>query len=121
VAAVKDRWDDGGMAEDSDDRRPGADGVSKGLDTGTIVARRKIAARDLTAEHVDRFVTDFDPRVGVKVPAKILKVRHVTEGEEPGVSVLLRLPALRDGTLARNVLLHVPFDHEFQLVEIVGY
>jgi hypothetical protein len=109
------------VAEDFEDRGPGADDVRSGLETGAIVSIRKIKARDLTAKHVGNFVTDYDPHAGANVPAKIMNVRHVTEGEAPGASVLLRLPALRDGTPAHNVSLHVPFDHEFQFVEIIGH
>ena len=81
----------------------------------------KIKARDLTAEHVGKFVFAYNTRVGAKVPAKILKVRDVNEGNAPGVSVLLRMPTHPDGTPAHNVPMHVPFEHEFELVEIIGY
>ena len=75
----------------------------------------KIKARDLTAEHVGNFVFGHNQVTGAKVPAKILGVRHVNEGDAPGVSVLLRMPTHPDGTPAHNVSLHVPFDHEFEL------
>lgn len=109
------------MAEDRADGQPGADDVRRGLETGAIVSIRKITARELTTEHVGKFVTDYESKAGAKVPAKILKVRHVTEGDTPGVTVLLRMPALRDGTPAHSVSAHVPFDHEFEIVNIIGH
>lgn len=106
------------MAEDSREQQPDA---RRGLETGTILSVAKIKARDLTAEHVGKFVVNFGPDSGAKGPARILKVQQVTEGDAPGVSVLLRVSAQRDGTRAHNVPAHVPFDHEFELIQIIGY
>ena len=106
------------MADDSQEQQPD---VRRGLETGTILSVAKVKARDLTAEHVGKFVVNFGPDGAAKGPAKILKVQHVTEGESPGVSVLLRVSAQRDGTRAHNVPAHVPFDHEFELIRIIGY
>ena len=109
------------MAEDSEDQQPAAGVVRDSQETGAIMSVAKIKARDLTPEHVGNFVFGYNPEAGAKVPAKILRVRHVNEGDAPGVSVLLRMPTHPDGTPAHNVPMHVPFDHEFELVEIVGY
>jgi hypothetical protein len=106
------------MAEDSPEQQPD---VPRDAETGTILSVAKIKARDLTAEHVGKFVVNLGPDGGAKAPARILKVQQVTEGDAPGVSVLLRVSALRDGTPAHNVSAHVPFDHEFELIQIIGY
>ena len=76
--------------------------ISSGSETGAIVSVGKIKARDLTAEHVGKFVAGFDPKVGANVPAKILSVKHVNEGNAPGVLVLARMSALPDGTPERE-------------------
>jgi len=95
--------------------------ISDGPETGAIVSNTRIKARDLTDEHVGKFVAGFDPKVGANVPAKILKVKHFNEGKAPGVSVWLRMSALPDGTSARDERAHVPFDVEFELHEQLTY
>lgn len=95
--------------------------ISDGPETGAIVSVGKIKARDLTDEHVGRFVGGLDPKLGANVHAKILKVKHFNEGKAPGVSVWLRMSALPDGTPARDERFHVPFDHEFELVDMITY
>jgi hypothetical protein len=109
------------MPEENEPDVYAADVVRDGPETGAIVSVAKIKARDLTAEHVGKFVGGYDPNIGANVPAKILRVRRVNEGKAPGVSVLLRMSALPDGTPARDVPAHVPFDHEFELVEMIAY
>lgn len=81
----------------------------------------KIRARDLTDEHVGKFVGGLDPKIGANVGAKILKVKHFNEGKAPGVSVTVRMSALPDGTPSKVLPWHVPFDHEFELVEMITY
>lgn len=79
------------MAEDNEDQQPeqpdvyvASSVISSGPETGAIVSVAKIKARDLTDDHVGKFIAGYDPAVGANVPAKILKVRHVNEGKAPG-------------------------------------
>jgi hypothetical protein len=53
--------------------------------------------------------------------AKILRIKRFNEGKAPGVSVWLRHSALPDGRPARDERAHVPFDHEFELVEMMAW
>jgi hypothetical protein len=120
------------MTNDSEDQQPdenendpevyvAAGVISSGPETGAIVAVGKIKARDLTDEHVGQFVAGYDPKVGANVPAKILRVQHVNEGKAPGVLILARMSALPDGTPSREERWRVPFDHEFDLVDMLAY
>ena len=116
------------MAEDNEDQQPeqpdvyvASSVISSEPETGAIVSVAKIKARDLTDDHVGKFIAGYDPAVGANVPAKILKVRHVNEGKAPGVSVRVRVSALPDGTPNQEEPWHVPFDHEFELMEMIAY
>lgn len=95
--------------------------ISSGPETGAVVSVNRIKARDLTTEHVGKFIAGFDPSIGANVPAKILRVKHFNYGKVPGVSVWLRMSALPNGTPSRDERFHVPFDHEFDLTDMLTY
>jgi hypothetical protein len=110
------------MSEDDD--QPDVfvtDVVGHGPETGAVVSNKRIKARDLTEEHVGQFVGCYDPDVGANYGAKILKVRHFNEGKVPGVSVWIRHSALPDGRPARDERTHVPFDYEFELIDMMAW
>lgn len=113
------------MADEKEDQQPdvyvASAIIGSGPETGAIVSVGKIKARDLTADHVGRFVAGYDPAIGANVPAKILKVRHVNEGKAPGVSVRVRISAVPGGAPDHEEPWHVPFDHEFELVDMITY
>jgi hypothetical protein len=92
-----------------------------GPETKAVVSNTRIKARDLTDEHVGRFLGGRDDRQGINFPVEITKVKHFNYGERPGVSVWMRTPALPDGTPARDERAHVPFDHEFELIELMAW
>jgi hypothetical protein len=97
------------------------DVVGDGPETGAVVSNTRIRAKDLTQDHVGKFLGGFDEKLGANYPAKILKVKHFGGGKAPGVSIWLRLSALPDGRPARDERAHVPFDHEFELIEMMTY
>jgi hypothetical protein len=71
--------------------------VGDGPETGAVVSNTRIRARDLTADHVGKFVGGVDAALGVNYTAKILKIKHFPEGKAPGVSIWLRHSAMPDG------------------------
>jgi hypothetical protein len=93
--------------------------VSDGPETGAIVSNTKIKARDLTAAHVGKFLGFYDK--GVNFPVKIRRVQHFEGGKAPGVSVWMQVPKLPDGTPARVERMHVQFDHELELNDMMTY
>jgi hypothetical protein len=78
-------------------------------------------ARDLTADHVGKFVGGVDAALGVNYTAKILKIKHFPEGKAPGVSIWLRHSAMPDGRPARDERAHVPFEQEIELIDMISW
>src|SRR5689334_10433256 len=108
----EDNEDEQTPVEDDDDDTEvyvAAGVISSGPETGAIVSNERIEARDLTDEHVGKFVAGYDPKTGANVPWKILRVQHVHEGKAPGVLILARMSALPDGTPEREERWRVPF------------
>ncbi|WP_006247213.1 hypothetical protein [Mycolicibacterium tusciae] len=97
------------------------DVVGHGPETGAVVSNTRIRARDLTEQHVGQFVGCYDSDVEVNYSAKILKVKHFAEGNVPGVSVWIRHSALPDGRPSRDERTHVPFDYEFELIDMMAW
>lgn len=92
--------------------------------SGAIVSIDRIKARDLSDEHVGKFFGTYNPAIGAagaNVPAKILKVKHFDQGKAPGVSVWFRMSALPDGTPAKDDRMHLPFDTELELVDMIPF
>lgn len=88
------------------------DEVSEGL-----TRTERITARDLTRDHIGRFIGCFDG--GVNYQAKILDLKVFEEGSHPGVTILTRHPNLPHRP-ARNEQNHVPFDYPIELVELTA-
>lgn len=97
------------------------DVVPNGPETGAVVSNTRVKARELTEDHVGQYLGGFDETLGVNYASKILKVKHCHEGKAPGVSVWFRHSALPDGRPARDERAHVPFDHEFELIEMMAW
>jgi hypothetical protein len=93
--------------------------ISDGPETGAIVSNTRIKARELTADHVGKFLAFGDNEFNF--PVKILKVRHYNEGKAPGVSVWMQVPKLPDGTAPRVERMHVQFDHVVELHSMITY
>ncbi|CAM5680872.1 hypothetical protein MAUB1S_01455 [Mycolicibacterium aubagnense] len=92
--------------------------------SGAIVSINRIKARDLNDTHAGKFLGTYNPdigAVGANVPAKILKVRHFNDGKAPGVSVWYRMSQLPDGTPAKDDRMHLPFDTELELVDMIPF
>ena len=71
--------------------------VGDGPETGAVVSNTRIHARDLTQDHVGKFLGGQDEALGVNYTSKILKIKHFNEWKAPGVSIWLRHSALPDG------------------------
>jgi hypothetical protein len=89
--------------------------------SGAIVSVSRVKARDLNESHVGKFFGFLNPDIGANVPAKILKVKQFNGGKAPGVSVWFRVSALPDGTPAKDERMHVPFDTDLELVDMVPF
>lgn len=99
-----------------------AEVVGDGPEKGAIVANTRIKARDLTADHVGKFLGfHTEDTEQFNYTAKVLRVEHFDGGNVPGVSVWLRMSELPDGTPARNKRMHVPFDTELELTDMITY
>jgi hypothetical protein len=95
--------------------------VGDGRETGAVVSHTRIKARDLTEEYVGKFLGCYDPDIAANCSARILEIKHFDDGNAPGVSVWFRHSALPDGRPARDERTHVPFDYEFELVEMMAW
>ncbi len=82
-----------------------------------MTANTRIAAGDLTQEHVGKFLSCHDPESDTVYAAKILRIMRREDGNSPGVSIWLEHPSLPSGRLARGGLAHVRFEQEFELVD----
>lgn len=67
------------------------DAVSSGPETRAVVSTTKIAAGDLTDEHVGKSIGFHDDRMQLSIPAQILRIEH-REGPPPNVLIWLRCP-----------------------------
>jgi hypothetical protein len=108
---------------DSDESHPGmwvADVIGDGPETKAVVSLTRIAARDLNEQHIGKYLGCCDPSIG-NYPSKILKVVQFPNGRIPLISVWFRHPDLPNGTPARNDRTDVPFDFEFDLVELMTW
>jgi hypothetical protein len=109
----------------SDDAEPEqqifvTDVVGDGPQTQAVVSKSRIKASDLAQEHVGKFLSCHDADSGVNYGAKILRIERRDEGKAPGVSIWLQHPALSSGRPARDGRAHVPFDQEFELIEMMA-
>ncbi|OBA71513.1 hypothetical protein A5641_02115 [Mycobacterium sp. 1554424.7] len=95
--------------------------VGDGPETGAVVSNTRIRAKDLTQDHVGKFLGGRDEKLGVNYPAKILKIKQFHEGKAPGVSIWIRHSALPNGRPARDERAHVPFDHELELIDMISW
>ncbi len=95
--------------------------VGDGPETGAVVSNTRIPAKDLTADHIGKFVGCLDPKLQANYGAKILKIKHVNEGTAPGVSIWLRHSAMPDGRPARDERAHVPFEQEIELTDMISW
>jgi hypothetical protein len=110
------------MPQDNEDQQPdvyAAEVVPFGPETGAIVSVTKIVAGDLTSDHVGKFVGFHTEDYNYS--AKIRRVQHFDQGKAPGVSVWLRTSALPEGTPARDERMHVPFDTEIELIDMIPF
>lgn len=88
-------------------------GVNEGL-----VSRRTMTARELSTDHIGRFVGCN--RDGVNYQAKILDLVIYEGGKAPGVSMVLQHPVLpsQDAWQQRT---HIPFETQIELIELVSF
>ncbi|MEX7473066.1 hypothetical protein AB4Z39_25520 [Mycobacterium adipatum] len=98
-----------------------ADVVEDGPEKGAVISREKVKARDLTQDYVGKFIGCRDKELDVNYGAKIRKIQHFEDGDVPGVSVWFTHSALPDGRPARDDRSHVPFDFEFEIVEMMTW
>jgi hypothetical protein len=84
------------------------------------VSTTPIKAGDLTEGHVGKLVGCHDPRTGFNYGAKIVNVIRQEGGPNPGVLLRLRHPPMPSGKPAHEDRSRLRFDHELQLVEVMG-
>ncbi|MCP3811199.1 hypothetical protein NLX62_02425 [Mycobacteriaceae bacterium Msp059] len=95
------------------------DVVTGGPETQAAVRVVRIKARDLNDTHVGQWIGAHEN--GYNYGLKILKVKHVNEGTAPGVTVWYRKSQLPDGTPPADSNMHVPFDTDFELVDMMAW
>ncbi|MFW3117430.1 hypothetical protein MMAG44476_06941 [Mycolicibacterium mageritense DSM 44476 = CIP 104973] len=96
-----------------------ADVLSAGPETKAAVRVVRLKARDLNDTHIGQWIGGNEN--GYNFGMKILKVQHVNEGTAPGVSVWYRKSELPDGTPAMDSRMHVPFDTDLELIEMMAW
>ncbi|MGD3153711.1 hypothetical protein [Tsukamurella tyrosinosolvens] len=90
------------------------DQVNEGL-----VRRMRVQARQLTQDDVGKYIGCHDHKLGVNYQAKILDIRHFEDGNAPGTSLVCWHPPIRDRE-GRKERMHVPFETEFELIELIA-
>jgi hypothetical protein len=93
--------------------------LSSGPETQAAVRVVHVKARELNDTHVGQWIGAREN--GYNYGMKILKVKHLNEGKAPGVSVWYRKSELPDGTPATDSRMHVPFDTDFELVDMMAW
>lgn len=85
-------------------------------DMGTV-SNRRVAARDIDASYVGKFIGCHDSDRGVNYQAKILKVQRFDSDPKPGLSVWVRHGQVFDRE-PYDQKIQLPFDEEFEILEI---
>lgn len=93
--------------------------LSSGPETQAAVRVVHIKARELNDTHVGQWIGAREK--GYNYGMKILKVEHLNEGKGPGVSVWYRKSELPDGTPATDSWMHVLFDTDIELVDMMAW
>lgn len=107
------------MTPDRESEMHIVDVVSGGPETQAAVRVVHLKARDLNDSHVGQWIGANEN--GYNYGMKILKVKHFQEGEVPGVTVWFRKSELPDGTPATDSRMHVPFDTDIELVDMMAW
>ena len=95
------------------------DVVPGGSETQAAVRVERIKARDLDQSHVGQWIGAHAPDYNYGL--KILAVRHVNQGNAPGVTVRYRPSQLPDGRPSIEATMHVPFDADIELVDMMAW
>ncbi|WP_280244788.1 hypothetical protein [Nocardia abscessus] len=85
-----------------------------------VTESQAVRARDLTPDHVGKVFGNSDPEAGVNYLIKVLNFRVIEEGRAPGVQLWLRHGQI-DRRPAYDDEWHVPFDREFEFVELTPF
>lgn len=96
-----------------------------GTETSGLSSLERITAGQLTDAHVGRLMGCHDEERGVNYQARILKFQRYETGNAPGVSLWLRHSLIPDrpsipGRDAYEDRIHVPFESEIEIVDLVA-
>lgn len=89
--------------------------IGDGPETGAVMSRERIKARELNDSHVGRFISCVKP--GFNYGISILKVQHFDDG----VGIWYHQSKLPDGSPERRDVMRVPFDQDVDLVEMIAH
>jgi hypothetical protein len=90
-----------------------------GPETKAAVNVTYVKARDLDESHAGKWIGGHER--GYNYGMKILKVKHINEGKAPGVTVWYRKSQLPDGTPAADSSMHIPFDTDIEIVDMMAW